>query len=61
MIKWLIVFLGFVGAVFMINMYLPHTWVEGINLPLGKTSYHIPWAYGILGAVVIAGARLKGK
>lgn len=54
--KWVYIILGMVGALFLVNAYVPQAWASGFNIPVGQgPGFHITWAICILAGVLVAG------
>ena len=54
--KWVFIIIGMIGALFLVNAYIPQAWANGFNIPVGHApGFHIPWAFCILGGLLIAG------
>lgn len=53
--KWFFIIIGFIGALFLVNAYVPQAWASGFNVPVGQHGFVMPWAVCILAAVLIAG------
>lgn len=53
--KWFFIIIGVVGALFLVNAYVPSAWASGFKVPVGPNGMLIPWAVCIIGGIAIAG------
>lgn len=54
--KWVFIIIGMIGALFLVNAYIPQAWASGFNVPVGGPhGMTIPWAFCILAAFLVAG------
>jgi hypothetical protein len=54
--KWVYIILGMIGALFLVNAYVPQAWASGFTVPVGgPQGFHITWAVCILTAILIGG------
>lgn len=54
--KWVFIIIGMIGALFLVNACIPQAWANGFNIPVGHApGFNIPWAFCILGSLLIAG------
>ena len=60
MAKLLVVVAAMIGMLFLINTFIPQSWMAGFNVPIGK-GMHVPWALPILGGFFYIAWGMKGK
>lgn len=52
--KWVFIIIGMIGALFLVNAYIPQAWAAGFTVPVGH-GVMVPWAACLLAALLIAG------